>query len=770
MSRFRAVTSATYGRAPSRRVLSGLAILLGASSLALLTGCGATGGLNLGSGSHSGTEVAGLKGRMFGGQAPVTGATVTLYAASTSGYASPATEIPGATTTTDSSGNFTIPAHTCPAAPGDQLFLLAVGGNPGNSGGTVNPNLVEMAALGSCNSSTYPSFVWMDEVSTVVSAYSLSQFLTYSSTIDTAPASSPSPGAVPNIGIYTSGSSCNAAGGWKSTGPNSCNYIGLENAMNNVVNLMCYANGNPPPDSIPYSYYIGGTCATGAGDTSEGHTGYAPSSRINTLASILATCVNSTGGTHGGAASNCNTLFTDLVAPNGTYPTDTLQAILNLAQNPFLAGSANDPITGVAASFFGLLPASPVFNTPAVMTSGPNDWTLAMGFTAGGFINYTQQADLGTYGPTYSTGMAIDSQGNIWATSVGASKETASTSATSGPGGVVGLSNNGANISNNSVSGTWGGYQDSGNVSRPRSGPAVDLNDDIWVGNFGSSTANATLASINSAGGTVLAPVTVVTDGYVQGLALDANGNIWVTGVTGSTGALNEYSLAGVQNTGISTFTYSDFPSFNNVAVDQNGNVWLTQADGDTQITASTGTEAELYSGSGNYGQLAVDSAGDVFGCNTGYIYEDEPPSTYVQLQTGGCYAGTLYAPIALDGRGNLWSGVVSGAETGVIGDLQEVNSISGSVLSPPTYGYQGILGAGGTSDGEASVVLLTDGPESTYNISGTAVDQSGNVWVLNGYDKSVSTNQFVEFVGLGAPTVQPIARALKYGAFNALP
>jgi hypothetical protein len=723
--------------------------------------------MNLGGGgTTSDTNVMSLSGKMYGANAPVQNANIYLYAAGTSGYASAPTLVES--TTTNSSGGFSIPSFTCPTAPGDLLFILAVGGNPGNSGGTPNPNLVQMAALGSCNNtSQYPPFVWVDEVSTVASAYALAQFLTYGSTPGAPPTSGVAAGTVPNISVPAS------------------NYLGLSNAMNTVYNMTCYSSGgngnggNPPPDSIPYQYYNSGSCVSGAGDTSEGHTGYVPSARINTLADILASCVNSTGGVAGGAASNCNTLFTALTPPSTSIPpTDTLQAILNLAQKPYLASANN-------TALFGLVPTTPFFNTPAAMTAAPNDWTIALGFTAGGFVNGTAAFGTGV-AQTYTTGLAIDQSGNIWASSVGKSPQSATTG-TPGPGAIVGLQNNGVPISPNTTSGSWGGFQT--NVTRPRSGPAIDLNGNIWFANYGNASIQATLAAIGgtepgSTPGAALmslnsgSPVILsqLTGGYVQGLALDASSpeNVWITGNVSGSGMLQQYSSSGAPNFG-TPYSYSPDPTFNNVSLDHNGNVWLTTGNGDAQVAASTDAQVNLYSGSSNAGQLAVSTAGDIFGCDTAYIYEDEPPTfTAVLLNSGGgCYAGTIDAPIALDGKGNLWSPILgSGTESGTIGHIDEVASSTGSTESPATYGYQGIgtPGGQGASTGEAGVVLVSNGPESTQNIAGIGVDQSGNVWVLNSYDKTVASDQLVEFVGLGAPTVQPTALALKNNTFTTLP
>jgi hypothetical protein len=531
-----------------------------------------------------------------------------------------------------------------------------------------------------------------------------------------------------------------------------------------------------PPDSIPYSYYV-----SGAGDTSPGHTGYAPSARINTLANILAACVNSAGVTTGaGDGTNCGTLFQATTpASTGVAPTDTLQAILNLAQAPGSLSGTN------ATNFFNLSALNPQFLYPNGLTAAPNDWTLPLAFTGGGFLN----AAAGSYNPTYATGLAIDAQGNIWATSVGATKES-STSSSSGPGAIVGLANNGAPLpgENNTVAGTWGGFTT--NVNRPRSGPAVDLNGNIWFANFGNSSTQTTLAAITPSGlplpalnGGSPVSLTPIQHGYVQGLAIDASNNVWITGDVSTAGSLLEYSSAGVQNTSIGTYTFTANPAFNNVSLDHNGNVWLSTGAGDAQVqlagTPATLTLANFYQDptGNNYGSLAVNSSGDVFGCASAYIFEDEPPSSYAVVSTtGGCYAGSLYAPIALDGGGNLWSPVLAespiNGQSDEIGSLSEVNSSTGTILSPATYGYQGIgtAGNGGGSTGEGSTILISNGPAGTYSIAGTAVDQSGNVWVLNGYDKSVASDQLVEFVGLGAPTVQPTALALQNNTFTKLP
>src|SRR5271157_2678957 len=111
-----------------------------------IAGCGSAGSPNL-SGSGSETQGSAIGGKVYGAQQPVTGAKVYLYAVGTGGYASePTSLLTGAGyVTTGSGGSFSInDDYTCPSAPGDLVYLFSVGGNPGNNGGQMNPNLVLM--------------------------------------------------------------------------------------------------------------------------------------------------------------------------------------------------------------------------------------------------------------------------------------------------------------------------------------------------------------------------------------------------------------------------------------------------------------------------------------------------------------------------------------------------------------------------------------------------------------------------------------------------
>jgi len=740
-------------------VLSGLAILAGASGLLLLSGCGAKDGLNLGTGTVQSQGIS-FQGNVHGGQQPVAGATVQFFAAGTGGYATAPTSLLTTAVVTDSNGNFNITGDwTCPAAPGDQVFLLATGGNPG--GGT-NPNLALMAALGSCSSINSSSFIVINEVTTVASAYSLAGFLSYTSgAIDTPPATSVTALTRPYIGIPTGGGSCNSGGKWLSTGPSTCNYVGLKNAMLTVQNLVNTGTGLVPANSKVPSY------GTGA-NINAGHDSYVPSPRINTLANILSSCVNTTGGTEGDG-SNCGTLFAATVAANGTFPTDTLQAILFLAQAPYLTGASPTTPSGNAAAFFSLATKNPPFNTPAALSKAPNDWALAMGYTAGGVTNLNA-GDTGTIIPSGATqaslleGIAIDQQGNVWATS------TADQSTNNGS--IIGLTNLGAPITPNTTASTWGGFQTNANF--PYADPAIDTAGNIFFGNFG----DGSYAAISLSGASVLSPVAVDTgvDGSgFYGIAVDHSDHVWINGYNGSGAAFAEYT--GASEDWLNTSAGSGFAAsgFSGVAIDNSGNVHFSTNQGDRELNASTGAVVQSF-GSPSEGDLAIDSSGHVFGCSAGNVFEDVSSAVTTYNTTGGCYGSNQFGPVAIDGLGNLWMPVLGTAEFSPEGHLDEVATTganAGKTISPASYGYQGVgvPGSYGASDGEAAEYLVGEGVYGVNSLAGTAVDGSGNVWVLNGQaDVNAASHVFIEFVGMGAPTVTPKALAAQYNTFSALP
>ena len=271
-----------------------------------------------------------IHGSIIGGQQPVTASTIQLYGATTSGSGAASNALLTKVITTSdgtslsnvnaNSGNAnnTLPAgfftitgdYTCPTAD-TQVYLTASGGNPGLASGTNNPALELLVALGSCGQLSASTFVQVNEVTTVGSIAALYPYMT----------------------------AYNAVSSISSAVPAMAESFSLANEYMNV------ATGLDPGIALPAGYY-------------------ASSTEINTLADAIAACINSAGNTS--SSSACSMLFHAATPMNGTAPTDTVGAVLNILENP----------TQNVSTIFNLSSANAPF-MPS-LAKPPTDWTLAI--------------------------------------------------------------------------------------------------------------------------------------------------------------------------------------------------------------------------------------------------------------------------------------------------------------------------------------------------------------------------------------------------------
>ena len=303
----------------------------------ILSGCGA--GMVDSNPLVTANAGATLKGKLYGGQQPISNAVLTVYAAGTGGYGRAATALAQTNTAQDRTYLFT--GLTC--TNGAPLYLLSVGGDtqghastdPGYSSNTA---AVLGAGLGLCTNGTVSttiqnSGVVINELSTVALSYAGAKFFsatnnpTYSGLSNATPDGFGGPSAA--AGTYSAGLS--------------------QADAYTVPALVPYASGQPNTDN------------SGATSVSVEY------GKIFALGNSLAACVNSSGS----SSTPCQQLFSYTTSPNagGVVPADTLQAAVNIARFPYQNVS----------NIFGVASFTTAFNP--VLSSAPPDWSLGITYT-----------------------------------------------------------------------------------------------------------------------------------------------------------------------------------------------------------------------------------------------------------------------------------------------------------------------------------------------------------------------------------------------------
>jgi len=390
------------------------AFTLAATGALVITGCGAA---SLG---KQAVPVSGatLQGHVFGGQQPVSGSVIQLYAANQLAYGQSSAPLIASTVTTDAGGSFSITGdYTCPY-PSSQVYITATGGDTGSG---TNANIALMAPLGACGNLSSSTIISINELTTVAGAYALSQFMTAPTQLSTSPT----------------------------------NITGLTNAFATVNKLVNTSIGQLPGNTLP------------AGATE-------PTNLLNTLANIIAACVNTDG--IGGTSTNCATLFTNTTLSGGPAPTDTLTAALNIAKKP---GSNVSTLFGLSSSTAPFQPS---------LTGAPNAYTVSIHYAPAGVFGSPSAA-------------AIDATGNLWVTN-------------SSTGNITVLD---ATTGNPTINST-------GSLQGP-SGIAFDAAGNAWVPNMFNSTLSVfTPAGVGSAvlNNTLNAP---------ESVAIDSQGTVWITSI-----------------------------------------------------------------------------------------------------------------------------------------------------------------------------------------------------------------------------------------------
>jgi hypothetical protein len=709
-----------------------------------LIGCGATGNLTPSLGTD--TAVEGLGGTVHGGPNPVSGATVTLYATKTIaspaggnnyGYGQPGTVL--GSTTTNSSGNFTLTgdAANCPA--GQQAYIVAAGGKTGSN--ATNSAAVLMAALGPCSGISNSTQVFINEPTTIAAAYALSGFMTVSGT---------GASTVVNISAPANNNAATAACTVVSNATTACAASGLAHAFLNAANLVNTTTG----------------AAYSALPTNS--TAVVPQALINTLANSVEACINSAGS----SSTACTTLMTNtkptLIA-SPTAPTNTLQALLYLAQYPSEAQGCSTapttpcaPGTGTTAptdntTVGGTVPsaattalyniaASNAYYAPA-LTASPLDFTIAIAYpetgalwgssadikdniyvydnetpvtvfslSSNGVANWSiptgTTAGCGSYG--YRCSLAADTLGNLWVVD------------TSGV----------TNLSTGGVVGTT--YPPLTGV-KLESG-SVDLGNNVWL-------AVQSVGTYAGASGLEELPrgASVIVDVNVGGSpepyatkqpTFDSAGNLWVesdnTGGTSGPGVILMLSDTGsltspaFTNAGSGSGNPIYFPGGtatpgNGVMLDPGGNLWFS-AQNDLLEIPSGGAET---GGGQNYGSLTIEY-GPIYeaGVERNAAMDGDGKIIVDATSTGAGYLSVYYPNAPADGY------FTASSTTGDTG---------ADVYLNPCYIAVATTTCAALAGGESTIV---NNPRST------TIDGTGAIWAA-----TQSAGFVIQVLGPGAPT-----------------
>jgi hypothetical protein len=601
---------------------------------------------------------------------------------------------------------------------------------------TNNNSIVQLATLGNCPSSGNfstagngaISFVYLNEVSTVATAYTFQPF-----TLST------------NNDAWHIGSSGTTQA-----------LLGIANAADTAAQL----------------YNIQGSTQLSTTSDGEGHlansttqagNGIVPQATIDSLADILANCVDSVPATVGTPTTQCSSLFniaTDNGETGGTAPVDTGTAAINIARFPAGNNSSTAVDTTYAKDIFALQGGGTVPYTPD-LTAAPNDWTIAINYPYTAVAAYPFVSN-GTLGRAES--VEVDALGQIWITAqtntdivrwspLGTQNATPNdlgyipgyVSIDGGNNAWTGNADSTSGIFEAGANGifttTYGSGYNTAYVNI-----ADKAGDDFFFAKTGGtgtnyemfeypagSTTSTTPTQIN------ISPSVITTGDDIAHGAIDASGDFWLT--TETSNQISRITAAGTSvfafatpNAGGGTANRNqpEFP-----AIDHNGTAWIPIQSTAGQIykVTSTGTTTILTAGttggelSSTFGS-AVDGNGNVWITNRSGNYGSN---------SGVAGTNTI---LTINGSGAITGGT-SGTQVGA-GTVGTINT----AISPPTNYVPTALYPGTGGGAPTLMKLLND----SLNV---AVDPSGNVWITNYLGNAV-----VQLVGAAAPVVTPLSVA----------
>ncbi len=279
-------------------------------------------------------RAAGFHGVVFGGRQPIQGATVVAYAAGTVVGAVP-TQI-GTAVTSGPGGSFTMTFSPAPTT-GELIYVVAKGGIA-YTGGSANPaiGLMTVAGIQGSTLAPIPATVNIDELTTVAATAALKDYIQFAD--------------------------CSTITG--STQSGTC--VSIPGALD-LGNMAATFNNLADPVTGQASGFLT-SHPSALGTTLE---------KLDTLANVLAACVNGSGPT----AGVCTGLFAAALG----NPADTLKAAYLVAASPI--------VNSRAGGVYALAPTAVIYSP--VLTAAPSPATQAGFWTVGG-TRYAYTANFGS--------------------------------------------------------------------------------------------------------------------------------------------------------------------------------------------------------------------------------------------------------------------------------------------------------------------------------------------------------------------------------------
>jgi len=550
---------------------------------------------------------------VLGGLNPVVNATVTLYAAGSS-PSSPAQVL--GTTTTGLTGGFSLSA----LQPSSPVFAYAIA-TGGDGGKGPNSRIALMATLGPVTSFPISPAATINELTTVASAYALSQF--FNSPQDVRDS------ATPELSIAFQ-------------------------AIGNLVDASTGAAGPAISNSINTTTLM----------------------RFNTLGNAIAGCVegaSDAGSCSGlcevtGLASSCDTLTAAETIARMPAAIDN-SALFGLGKTGPYAPALAEQVAewtlslGFAATSAGTIAVTVDpngnlwFVTSLVVGTVPTPSKIFELSPAGQLLAGPAQAGL-----MQAAAIAADQSGFLWVTDAGAntvlkinpSNLSSSAFATgTGPAGVaidaanhVWVANFGADsLSEFDSSGTPVGSSpfSGGGLSGP-AGVAIDDQGNVWIAN-----RNGNSVSEFSSAGAAISPATGFIDRGLfdpLGAALAPNGDVWISnfGVPSQSPGTSMSRLvpAPPSPPSFSSVSGNGLIAPSGVAIDGSGNVWVADAgDGDiTELLGPAGTSPGpgfagfIGPGVSAPAGVAIDGAGNVWVANSLIGETGQPVTEFIGAAT----------------------------------------------------------------------------------------------------------------------------------------